>query len=235
MAFSKKTRAQSKEDSRRRLLQAAAEVFTEVGYKDGSVRAICQRAKVNVAMVKYHFGDKRGLYGEVIRFVSDVDTRRNLQEQAKKETKSPEEALRLAIHMVLHRLITQPSASNLHLRLILNELSRPSPAITDELQAAMQSLYDEFRSLVGSILNLPKNDLRTRLSTHSVLGQMAYYVHARAVLERVWPEMTMSTKQIETIADHIADFSMSALNTSARTSQACSRTGQKAVSRKAKS
>jgi hypothetical protein len=52
-------------------------------------------------------------------------------------------------------------------------LSRPSPAISDELQAMMHSLYDEFRSLIGSILILPKDDLQTRLSTHSVLGQMA--------------------------------------------------------------
>jgi hypothetical protein len=53
-------------------------------------------------------------------------------------------------------------------------------------------------------------------------------------LERVWPEMTMSAEQIETIADHIADFSMSALEAYSRKFPARGGTGKKTRSRKAK-
>src|SRR5690242_8418983 len=50
------------------LLEAAGEVFGEAGYKAATIRAICKRAGVNVALVKYYFGEKERLYDEVVRF-----------------------------------------------------------------------------------------------------------------------------------------------------------------------
>lgn len=212
MPAKKLTRAlQPPEDSHERLLQAAIHVFTERGYEDASIRAICKRAGLNVAMVRYHFGGKRGLYDEVIRFVVDTDARKELLRKAVQESATPEEALRQAIHTVFRRLITRTEQSHVHLRLMLNEITHPSSVLTDEMQASMQSFYDQFRRLVGSILKLPIDHLRTRLSTHSVLGQMAHYVHARPLLQRLWPEMQMSPEQIAMIADHIADFSLASL------------------------
>lgn len=211
MTDSKTTRSQAKEDSRRRLLQAAIQVFSEHGYDDASIRAICARARVNIAMVRFHFGDKRSLYDEVIKHVADIDARKQLLQRAIQESASPEAALRLAIHTVFRRLIAQTDQSQVHLRLMLNELTNPSSVLTKEVEATMRPLYDQFRKVVGEILELPMDHPRTRLSTHSVLGQMAHYVHARPILVRLWPEMQMNPTQVEIIADHIADFSLASL------------------------
>lgn len=199
------------EESRDSLLQAAIEVFAEVGYDAASVRTICGRAGLTVAMVRYHFGDKRGLYDEVVRFVADADARAQLLKQARRETGTPEDALRLSIRSVFRRLIEQSSASNIHLRLMLNELVKPSSVLTDEVKANFKPLYDRFRRLVGSILGLPVNHAKTRLATHSILAQMVHYVQARPILGFVWPEMVLSPGQMEMVADHIADFSLFAL------------------------
>ena len=211
MPIAKQTRAQAKEDSRSRLLRAGIAVFTEHGYEDASVREICRRANINIAMVRYHFGGKRGLYDEVIRHVADADARKELLRQAVAVSATPEEALRLAIHTVFRRLIAQTGQSHVHLRLMLNELINPSSVLTKDVEATMRPLYDQFRTLVGDVLKLPIDDPRTRLSAHSVLGQMVHYVHARPLLERLWPEMRMSAEQVEMIADHIADFSLLSL------------------------
>lgn len=211
MAAFKTSRTQQREDSRNRLLQAAIKVFTQHGYEDASVRAICAKARVNVAMVRYHFGDKRGLYDEVIKHVADADARRQLLQQAVTQSTTPEEALRVVIHTVFRRLIEQTGQSQVHLRLMLHELTNPSSVFTDEVEAAMRPLYDQFRSLVGKILHLPVDHPHTRLSTHSVLGQMVHYVHARPLLARLWPEMRLNPEQVEMIADHIADFSLAGL------------------------
>lgn len=52
--------------SRRALLDAAAGAFAEFGYEGATLDAIAERAGVNKALVRYHFGDKQGLYSRVL-------------------------------------------------------------------------------------------------------------------------------------------------------------------------
>lgn len=48
-----------------RLLESAAKVFAEKGFRGATVAEICERAEANVAAVNYHFGDKESLYEQV--------------------------------------------------------------------------------------------------------------------------------------------------------------------------
>lgn len=51
--------------TRRRLLKAATSLFSAGGYEATSLRQIAGAADVDLATLKYHFGDKAGLYAEV--------------------------------------------------------------------------------------------------------------------------------------------------------------------------
>ncbi len=55
------------DDTRANLLDAAGRVFAERGYQSATIREICRKAGANVASVNYTFGDKMGLYTEVLR------------------------------------------------------------------------------------------------------------------------------------------------------------------------
>ena len=49
------------------MLQAAVEVFSEVGYEAATVRQLCERAGAkNIAAVNYYFGGKEKLYAEAV-------------------------------------------------------------------------------------------------------------------------------------------------------------------------
>lgn len=50
-----------------RLLDAARRCFLADDYHDVSTRRIAELAKVNVSMIRYYFGNKEGLYEEMIR------------------------------------------------------------------------------------------------------------------------------------------------------------------------
>jgi AcrR family transcriptional regulator len=51
------------DETRQMLIKAAGQVFAE----EATVREVCSRAGINGAAVNYHFGDKLGLYTEVLR------------------------------------------------------------------------------------------------------------------------------------------------------------------------
>jgi len=56
----------SEEKTRDKILSAAGEVFAEQGFEGATIRAITERAGVNVAAVNYHFRDKAELYTRVV-------------------------------------------------------------------------------------------------------------------------------------------------------------------------
>jgi TetR/AcrR family transcriptional regulator len=53
-------------DSKRRLLEAAAEEFARLGFAGARVGAIVKRSGVNERMIYHHFGNKEGLYRAVL-------------------------------------------------------------------------------------------------------------------------------------------------------------------------
>jgi hypothetical protein len=124
----------------------------------------------------------------------------------------PCDALRQIIHGMLERLCaTAPERFGLHLRFMLKEMANPTPAFGRLIEDTIRPLYNRLRSLVGQILNLPMDHEKTRLCTHSIMGQVAHYSHARPVMTQLWPEMKTTPEQKKMIANHIADFSLAYL------------------------
>src|SRR5215469_3230360 len=61
--------AEDAEDVRKKLLDAARELFPRYGYRGVSSRQIGAAAGVNFAMIRYYFGGKPGLYREMLNGV----------------------------------------------------------------------------------------------------------------------------------------------------------------------
>src|ERR1700731_1970406 len=61
--------ADDAEDVRKKLLDAARDLFPRYGYRGVSSRQIGAAAGVNFAMIRYYFGGKPGLYREILQGV----------------------------------------------------------------------------------------------------------------------------------------------------------------------
>src|ERR671918_1522445 len=91
----------------KRLLEAAGEIFAEVGYRAATVRQICEKAAANIAAVNYHFGDKEGLYMAVLRFVPDSHAEKYPLDVGLDLNATPEQKLRAYIQALLGRIFDE--------------------------------------------------------------------------------------------------------------------------------
>src|SRR5438094_6250621 len=100
------TRPQRDRETRERVLRTAARLFAERGFKKVTVRDICRAARANVAAVNYHFGDKQGLYREVLQMAIDVVRATTDAGRKAGEGQPPREKLRRYFSVFLHRVLT---------------------------------------------------------------------------------------------------------------------------------
>lgn len=195
--------------TRDKLLEAAGQVFAERGYRAATIREICRRAGANVAAVNYTFGDKMGLYTEVLRH--SVRAAKTAAMSAALDTSlSPEQTIRGVIRARLTSLCND-ARPDWAIRLVMHEFSHPTPAMGRVVDEAMRPIHDSVRRAVGKIIGLPPDHETTRLSVNSIVGQILFYTFSRPVLAHLQPELKLTPDQLDRIAEHIADFSMAYL------------------------
>jgi AcrR family transcriptional regulator len=195
--------------TREKLVEAAGQLFAEHGYYAATVREIVKRSGANIAAVNYHFGDKLGLYTEVLRR-SVKAARVDAISSALDQDAQPEDILRAVIRTRLQSL-TRPHLQDWHFRIMVHELAQPTPALERVVNEVSRPIYKRLLELIGSIAGLSPKDEKTRLCAHSVMGQILMYVVAGPLLMRLWPELEMTSEQVDRIAEHIGDFSLAYL------------------------
>ncbi len=184
-------------------------MFAERGYYNVTIREISRRAGANVAAVNYTFGDKLGLYTEVLR-QSVRSSQTAALAAALDSAATPEELLRKMIRARLLSLCggTRP---DWHFRIVMHEFSQPTPAMARVIDEGMRPIYDRVRKAVGKMIGFPANHEKTRLCNNSIMGQVLFYTFSQPVLARLQPELKLTPEQLERIADHITEFSLAYL------------------------
>ncbi len=205
----RRTKRKASDLTRDKLIVAAGHVFAERGYRAATIREICRRAGANVAAVNYTFGDKMGLYTEVLRH-SIRAAQTGALRAALDSSLSPENTIRGVIRARLMTLC-QEARPDWLIRLVLHEFSHPTPAMGRVVDEGLRPIYERVRKAVGEIIGLPPNHETTLLSVNSIVGQILFYLFSRPVLARLQPELKLTPDQLDRIANHIADFSLAYL------------------------
>ncbi|PWU06457.1 MAG: hypothetical protein C5B51_12265 [Terriglobia bacterium] len=199
------------DDTRARLLKAAAEVFAEQGFEHATIRQICSRASANVALVNYHFGDKLELYTEVLRYCKKP-AEGDAAARPWNSAADPQEALREIIRAMLERAFEGGDQANLRYRLMLHEFVKPTAATKRIVDVVMRPVYDRLRAICAAISGLSPDHETTRLTVHSIMGQVAHYAHSTPILMALWPDMKVTPPQREMVARHIAELTLAYLD-----------------------
>jgi AcrR family transcriptional regulator len=193
-------------ETRERLLKAAERLFAERGFKKVTVRDICRAARANVAAVNYHFGDKAGLYRDVLR--SAIDVVRETTEAGRKagEGRAPAEKLERYFRIFLSR-VTAPGHENLH-RLIQREIDDPTAALDAFVEEAVRPRVEYIASIVVEMIGGEPTDPDVLRCVGSILSQAVIYVRRNPVAERLGFSFKGSAADIDEAARHIAAFSV---------------------------
>ncbi len=195
--------ATSSEETREKLLDAAKHVFVEHGFYDATVRQICQRAEVNLALVNYHFGDKLTLYIEVLRRAMNVSKFRILDRVNDAGT-DPVDLLHELVTEFLRYLKKKETALDILMR---QERVRPTPAMELIAEKTTRPAYDALCTVIGRILKLPASHETTRLVSHSLIAQIKHFGDPERSVARLDPTI-LNGKTDEDLASSIISFSL---------------------------
>jgi TetR/AcrR family transcriptional regulator len=129
-------------DSRAALLRAAAGEFSERGYDAARVDRIAARARLNKAMLYYHFGSKRSLYVEVLR---DVFTA--VAARARGIADGPGTAVE-KLDAWIAAIVAEAGARPWFPPVMLHEIASGAPHLDPETFGLMNAVYGAVRDII---------------------------------------------------------------------------------------
>jgi len=142
----------------RRIINAAAKVFSEAGFAGARMDEIAKSARVNKATIYYHIGDKKVLYAEVLHDIIGNATERFMRDLRGNE--SLEEKLRICISEITHTMDQHPYLSPIMMweqasggrnlpEIIARDFARIISIVTEILEeGAKQGVFIETTPLV---------------------------------------------------------------------------------------
>ena len=202
---------QADRETRERLLQAAQQLFSQRGFKDVTIREICLAARANVAAVNYHFGDKVGLYRQVMQ--AAIDAMQESTEAARQAGlgKSPDDQLRAYVAIFLQRLLDAPGHESIH-QLITREINDPTPALDDLVEQGIRPRIEYLSEVIAAMIGCDRADQRVLRCIASVQAQSIVYARPNAITERLGFRAALTPSDIDRAARHIAEFSIAGIH-----------------------
>jgi AcrR family transcriptional regulator len=201
--------------TREALITAAIAVFARDGFHAASTRAITAAAKVNQALIGYHFHGKEGLYRAVFERLTRhiADRMIPVMEEVRDSLAFAEELTDAAARherilsgmlLLLETLLEFVSRddSTAFAQLVMREQQSPT--------AAFSLIYDGF---MGKHLELltqlasrldPRHDaLHTRLKVLTIMGQVLMFRIARASVRRHMAWSTIGSEELELVKSQL--------------------------------
>ena len=196
-------------DVRRRILEAASNLFAETGFDRTSVRDITKQARCNVASVNYYFGGKDNLYLEVYRQRLTIlrqvriDGINDAMKQREHEV-SVEELIRGFAGAFLKPLADKKNGKTL-MQLMWREMVEPRLPkrmfLEEVITPVTNTLTDAMKKVCPKL-----DDNEIHLLIDSIVAQLIHVVMMQKFLSGQQPD-DVSILEMPEYIDHIVEFS----------------------------
>jgi len=183
---------------RDRLLHQAMCLFGEKGLAAVTTREICAAAGVNPGAIHYHFGDKDGLYAEVLRLPV-----RELQQQLV-GFDDPALGLHESIRRFLQPFLIDDGACSA--QLFFREMQAPSAVFMDTVAREVGPLFDRFAALLARHAGLAEPDAAIHQLAMGLQAMAHDYSMTRPMLDAFHPELLADDPLLEQTCRRLADW-----------------------------
>ncbi len=212
---SPKTWRSDGEQARRRLLLAALECFVAHGYSKASVRDIAERAQVNIAAIRYYFGDKAGLYRALF---SDPELHPSLS--AEGDVQALPADISGAIRQLVQGLVEPLKAgevARLCVRLYYREMLEPSGVWQGQscCQGQMQVAYASLMQALTLHLGIPEDDDLSAL-VFDILGMGAMLYMGADVIQAIRPQLLQGDAALDRYQERLTGYALALVDAEAR-------------------
>jgi len=199
-------------ETRRRLLEAAGEVFAAKGFWEATHAEICEKAKANTASVNYHFASKENLYVEAWKFAFERSLTAHPLDGGVAPDAPAEERLRGRLLALMHR-IADPD--NREFDIVHKEMATPTGLLAEVMGQVIEPMQRDMRSIIEELLGNAAGDRQVRLCEMSIIGQcfgpMLRLRHARRAPDVPTPGPILFDFTVEELADHFLRFSLAGI------------------------
>lgn len=202
--------------ARQQLIQAATELFGELGLKGATTRDIAQRAGQNIAAITYYFNSKEGLYLAVAQQIADFiqqafsplaqEINHFLQQPLHAQT--AEQKLHYVRRGLLEfsHLMTQPETLNMS-KIMAREQLSPTDAYQLIHAQAIAPLHQKLNALLAAFIGADASATKTILHTHALIGEVLAFRMGRETIRRQagWLDIGQAESEMinEVLVEHI--------------------------------
>ena len=190
------------EQTRERLLNMAAEIFSTQGYAGVSMRDIARAVDITQAAIYHHFANKDALYVAAIAYLFEQHTLGISEHLSAIE--EPAQRLELLIGTMLEVMEQDPRFRRIYMRELLEGDEQKLAAIAEN---AFTAFYEPLYDLMGELA--PDGD--QQLLIFSLAGMIFHHLEARKLAPHL-PHSGKENTEISSLARHISSLFLYGVN-----------------------
>lgn len=216
------------ESTRARLIDAGARIFSARDFAAVTTRELAVAAGANQAAILYHFGSKEDLYRAVAEHVAEraraaltgacaaANDARHSRDRA-----SSMEALHTVLRALTHGLITM-AADGAIVDFIVREQAQPGLGFDILYTGYIGEMHGCITDLVALATGRALDDRSAIIDAHAIIGMALSFAVARATFHRRARSHRYTSRDVEALADRVAELGCHAVSVSAAGSIATS-------------
>ncbi|WP_194091199.1 TetR/AcrR family transcriptional regulator [Vibrio hibernica] len=140
--------------TRQRILAVAGKLFAINGFAETTNKLIAEQADVDLASINYHFGNRNGLYQQVLTVAQQGIIHLDELSVIAESTDTPQKKLFNIIHLIYRKAIDD---NEWKIQLLAREVSSPTSNLVASLDENVQPKLNILRTVIRDLSGLSEN------------------------------------------------------------------------------